>query len=189
MLEPRTTARRVTAAAGQIPVWTMPTPSERGALSEGHQPAHRRPAVPTRVHQSGGQPTRPDPARGHSGRPPPHRRQQPAPRCQDRTSSLRCGRSVLTPGPCRLLAGSYRRARNTLAANSKPHLTKPFHISPGRGSSPAQARLEAGCHTLPTSESRASAVPGFDQPPSGESAPGGTRAVGRTEAHPRCRSS
>jgi len=68
-----TPTRRATAAAGPIPVSTMPAPA--GALSEGHPPAHRRPAVATRVHQSGGQLTGPGPARGpHPARPPPRRR-------------------------------------------------------------------------------------------------------------------
>ena len=74
--DPETPAHRATAAAGPIPVSTMPAPT--GALSEGHPPAHRRPAISTRVHQSGGQPTRPGPARGpHPARPPPVA-QQPA---------------------------------------------------------------------------------------------------------------
>ena len=60
---PTIPACRVTAAAGPIPGCSMPaTP---GASSEGHQPAHCRPAVPTREHQSGGQPTPSDPACGH----------------------------------------------------------------------------------------------------------------------------
>ena len=79
----------------------MPCPPA-GATSQGPRPAHRRHAVPTREHQSGGTPihaapTRPVPT---TGRAPP----RPAPpasrqdrRRQRRSSSLRCGRSTLTP--------------------------------------------------------------------------------------------
>src|SRR5215218_7794805 len=65
--------RRRPAAAGPIPGRSVPPGHPWGVLSEGPLPANRRPAVPTRVHQSGGQPTHAAPARhaDHRARPPP----------------------------------------------------------------------------------------------------------------------
>src|SRR5215211_186687 len=65
--------RRRPAAAGPIPGRSVPPGQTWGVLSEGPLPANRRPAVPTRVHQSGGQPTHAAPARhaDHRARPPP----------------------------------------------------------------------------------------------------------------------
>jgi hypothetical protein len=65
--------RRRPAAAGPIPGRSMPPASCWGVSSEGHLPANRRPAVPIREHQSGGQPTHAAPARhaDHQARPPP----------------------------------------------------------------------------------------------------------------------
>src|ERR1700752_3323655 len=61
--------RRGTAAATRTPARTMPHPP--GAPSHGHLSANSRTAVPTRVHQSGGQP-HPAPAHGRAlTRPPP----------------------------------------------------------------------------------------------------------------------
>ena len=48
--------RRAPAAAEPIPVTTM-TPPGTVAISVGQLSAQPPPAVPTRVHQSGGQPT------------------------------------------------------------------------------------------------------------------------------------
>jgi hypothetical protein len=65
------TVRRGTAAAGPIPVSTM-TRLAPDAISMGHLPAQRSPAVSTRVHQSGGEPARLAPAHGRGlARPPP----------------------------------------------------------------------------------------------------------------------
>jgi hypothetical protein len=68
--------RRRPAAAGPIPGRSVPPGPAWGVFSEGHLPAHRRPAVPTREHQSGGQPTHAAPARhaDHRARPPPANR-------------------------------------------------------------------------------------------------------------------
>src|SRR5215212_9893762 len=65
--------RRRPAAAGPIPGRSVPPGHAWGVLSEGPLPANRRPAVPTRVHQSGGQPTHAAPARhaDYRARPPP----------------------------------------------------------------------------------------------------------------------
>ena len=57
-----TTTRRDAAAAGPIPESPMPRP-RRGEFSQGHLPAHRRRAVPTREYQCGGQPIHTVPAR------------------------------------------------------------------------------------------------------------------------------
>jgi hypothetical protein len=57
-----TTTRRDAAAAGPIPESPMPRPG-RGEISQGHLPAHRRRAVPTREYQCGGQPIHTVPAR------------------------------------------------------------------------------------------------------------------------------
>src|SRR5215217_6632691 len=68
--------RRRPAAAGPIPGRSVPPGHAWGVLSEGPLPANRRPAVPTRVHQSGGQPTHAAPARhaDYRARPPPANR-------------------------------------------------------------------------------------------------------------------
>jgi hypothetical protein len=58
------TMRRDAAAAGKIPVRPMPPRLAGRVSSEGHHPAHRRHAVRTRVHQSGGPPTYFVPAHG-----------------------------------------------------------------------------------------------------------------------------
>jgi hypothetical protein len=50
------TTRRGTAIAGPIPVSTMPSGLAEDDPSQGPLPADRRPAVPTRIHQSGGLP-------------------------------------------------------------------------------------------------------------------------------------
>jgi hypothetical protein len=68
-----TTTRRDAAAAGPIPESPMPRhgPSDNG---QGHLPAHRRRAVPTRQYQCGGQPIHTVPARRpipQAARPPP----------------------------------------------------------------------------------------------------------------------
>jgi len=67
------TTRRRPAAAGPIPGPSMPPAIGWGDASAGHLPANRRPAVPIRVHQSGGPPTHAAPARraDHRARPPP----------------------------------------------------------------------------------------------------------------------
>src|SRR4051794_14732596 len=95
-------AGRDTAAAGLIPAISLPCP-RAGETSEGRQPAHRRHAVPTREHQGGARPPHPPPppppllasCRDPPPRPPPASR--PIRRPQRRSSSLRCGRSTLTP--------------------------------------------------------------------------------------------
>src|SRR5215213_5126347 len=68
--------RRRPAAAGPIPGRSVPPGHTWGVLSEGPLPANRRPAVPTRVHQSGGQPIHAAPARhaDYRARPPPANR-------------------------------------------------------------------------------------------------------------------
>src|SRR5215211_9201789 len=68
--------RRRPAVAGPIPARSMPPGKRWCVASEGHLPANRRPAVPTREHQSGGQPTHAAPARhaDHRARPPPANR-------------------------------------------------------------------------------------------------------------------
>jgi hypothetical protein len=64
--------RRGTAAAGEIPVRSMSPGSAGDASSQGHPSAHSRPAVSTRVHQSGGSPTHEASASIHRpGRSPP----------------------------------------------------------------------------------------------------------------------
>src|SRR5215211_7747806 len=65
--------RRRPAVAGPIPARSMPPGKRWCVASEGHLPANRRPAVPTREHQSGGQPTHAAPARhaDYRARPPP----------------------------------------------------------------------------------------------------------------------
>ena len=78
-----TTTRRDAAAAGPIPESPMPRP-RRGEFSQGHLPAHRRRAVPTREYQCGGQPIHTVPARRpipQAARPPPsqHANRYPAP--------------------------------------------------------------------------------------------------------------
>jgi hypothetical protein len=70
------TTRRGTAAAGKIPVLTMPKPSglTGGAFSQGRRPAESRHAcVPIRVLQNGGQPIHTAPTRRENrpGRSPP----------------------------------------------------------------------------------------------------------------------
>jgi hypothetical protein len=68
-----TTTRWDAAAAGPIPGSPLPRPG-RGGFSQGHLPAHRRRAVPTREYQCGGQPIHTVPARRpipHAARPPP----------------------------------------------------------------------------------------------------------------------
>ncbi len=58
--------RRAPAAAAPIPVSTMTTDHDMAAISMGQLAAQRSPAVPTRVHQSGGQPTSSRPAHGRA---------------------------------------------------------------------------------------------------------------------------
>ena len=67
------TTRRRPAAAGPIPGPSLPPATRWGDARAGHLPANRRPAVPTRVHQSGGPPTHAAPARRADprARPPP----------------------------------------------------------------------------------------------------------------------
>ena len=68
--------RRRPAAAGPIPGRSVPPGPAWDVLSAGHLPANRRPAVPTREHQSGGPPTHAAPAchADHRARPPPANR-------------------------------------------------------------------------------------------------------------------
>src|ERR1700704_3159139 len=77
------TTRRGTAAAGKIPVLTMPKPSRftGGVFSQGRRPAESRHAcVPIRVLQNGGQPIHTTPTRRETPRGPPPPRPQPRPR-------------------------------------------------------------------------------------------------------------
>jgi hypothetical protein len=76
------TTRRGTAAAGMIPVLTMPRPSGStgGVFSQGRRPAESRHAcTSTRVPQNGGQPIHTAPARRGNlqGRSPPRPRPRP----------------------------------------------------------------------------------------------------------------
>ena len=98
------TPRRGAAAAGPIPVSTMRRlPRRRSALSQGHLPAHRRPAVSIRVHQCGGPPTHHAPARRADlgARPPPRSpwaSRRPSPACCFTQRSQR--RPSNAPKPC-----------------------------------------------------------------------------------------
>src|SRR4029453_1566136 len=76
---PRT--RRSTADAGKIPATLRPRPPGRDASSLGPRPAHRRLAVPTRQHHSGGPPIHAAPTRSWptSARPPPTAHLEPNP--------------------------------------------------------------------------------------------------------------
>src|SRR6266508_1955139 len=67
------TTRRGATVAGPIPESIMRAGQAGGVASQGHLPADRRPAVPTRVHQCGGSPIHHAPARrAHpTARPPP----------------------------------------------------------------------------------------------------------------------
>jgi hypothetical protein len=93
-----TRTRRSTADAGKIPATLLPCRGRRDASSLGPRPAHSRPAVPTREHQSGGPPIHAAPTRSWptSARPPP-------------------GPPALTGEHQELLTGG-------------SHLTAPFHI-------------------------------------------------------------
>jgi hypothetical protein len=90
------------AAAGLTPGSAMRPAWRRAAVSEGHLPAHPGTATSTHEYQSGSGPThhRAPGRHPHQPRPPPAivAAAQPGPR-QDRSSSLRCGRSALTPRP------------------------------------------------------------------------------------------
>src|SRR5512132_468156 len=98
------TPRRGAAAAGPIPASTMRRlPRRRSALSQGHLPAHRRPAVSIRVHQCGGPPTHHAPARRADlgARPPPRSpwaSRRPSPACCFTQRSQR--RPSNAPKPC-----------------------------------------------------------------------------------------
>jgi hypothetical protein len=85
------------AAAGPIPGRSLSCPTL--GSSEGPRPANSRHANPTREYQNGSG-ARHDPAlvhHPHPARPPPGGSVGlPHPAPQDRSSSLRCGRSVLT---------------------------------------------------------------------------------------------
>jgi hypothetical protein len=87
-----TTTRRDAAAAGPIPESPMPRPGH-GEFSQGHLPAHRRRAVPTREYQCGGQPIHTVPARRpipQAARPPPspHANRYPPPITRSNASCL-----------------------------------------------------------------------------------------------------
>ena len=89
----------MTAAAGPIPGSPMPRPG-RGEFSQGHLPAHRRRAVPTREYQCGGQPIHTVPARRpipHAARPPPP---QQAPTATHHADHARPVRPACCPQPC-----------------------------------------------------------------------------------------
>src|SRR3954454_211328 len=128
------TTRRRAAVAAMIPGSTMRR-SVRCAPSQGHPAAHSRCAVPTREYQSGGRPTHSAATRRASSgiRDPPHRPSRPFARFlttrrgQRRTSSLRCGRSTLTP-PTRRGTRQLRREGQE-EAQLRTYLTGPFHIS------------------------------------------------------------
>jgi hypothetical protein len=132
---PKPTTRRRAAGAATIPVSTMRR-TPRRAPSQGHPAAHPRCAVSTREYRSGGRPTHSAATRRAPTDPrgPPCRRPR-ARRCprfltarrgQRRTSSLRCGRSTLTP-PTRRGATQPRRKGAQTAAQDL--LDRPFHIS------------------------------------------------------------
>lgn len=73
------TTRRDAATAGPVPGGPMPWP-DQGEASQGHLPAYRRRAVPTRESQCGGQPIHTVPARRlppTAVRPPPGHRSAP----------------------------------------------------------------------------------------------------------------
>jgi hypothetical protein len=105
-------ARRSTAAAGPIPEISMPRPPA-GATSQGPRPEHRRHAVPTREHQSGGTPIHAAPTR----------------------PVLTTGRGPPRPAPASISPGSSTSTSFVLAALRARHVdpSSPAEPKPGPG--------------------------------------------------------
>jgi hypothetical protein len=166
-----TTTCRDTAAAGKNPEPPMPPAPPAGPLLvRGTILRIADLRVSIREHQSGGTPIHAVPTRrAHPPRPPPTPGSRPplpptvprgsstaARRRQRRTSSLRCGRSTLTPlTPRRSPAkapqgrkwGAQGPANRRAKLASERHLDKPFHIRrvgiPSVPASPPLARSHA----------------------------------------------
>jgi len=132
-----TTTRRDAAAAGPIPGSPMPRPG-RGELSQGHLPAHRRRAVPTREYQCGGQPIHTAPARRpipQAARPPPPQHVPTATHHADHARSVR-------PACC---------PQNHAIHQANRGLDRPFHIRALSG----LRRRSSGCSAVRGGHQRA----------------------------------
>src|SRR5215217_5604257 len=130
--------RRRPAAAGPIPGRSVPPGHPWGVLSAGPFPANRRPAVPTRVHQSGGQPTHAAPARhaDYRARPPPANRPS-VDHHKHHGRGAHAGALTLTAVPTserRLIVGvgaTFGGSLPTLAAVAAAALARPFDLGGG----------------------------------------------------------
>jgi hypothetical protein len=133
------TTRRCPAAAGPIPGRSVPPGQAWGVLSEGHLPANRRPAVPTRVHQSGGQPTHAAPARRADlrARPPPASRPWVDHHNHDHGRGAQASALTLTAVPT-----SERPPRRQRGGSRRPSPAR--WRTAGRPSSPWKATYQVG---------------------------------------------